>query len=218
MEFHLVYEGLLYSTQKDPVSGQANKRASHKHDIRRQLLPQLKQLWATNSFLRQARIAYGEDKSAERIPDGKSYWGGDEKDGPMAEVLAQRFSMFGYRFVPLVREDISVRCSLEILFLRRDHPGTVIKAGDIDNRLKTFFDALRIPKASEMVGNEKPQDDEDPFYVLLEDDSLITRIAVETGMLLDPPTDDDADVSKVRMLLTVNIRPYHVTMFNLSFA
>jgi hypothetical protein len=35
---------------------------------------------------------------------------------------------------------------LNILFLRADIPGKVVQSGDIDNRLKTLFDALRMPQ------------------------------------------------------------------------
>lgn len=82
----------------------------------------------------------------------------------MAEVVADLYRQNGYRFVPLVREDWSLMCSISILFLRRDFPGSVIQAGDIDNRIKTIIDALRIPKhAQELVGNETPLEGEDPF-------------------------------------------------------
>jgi hypothetical protein len=37
------------------------------------------------------------------------------------------------------------------------------------------------------MGDDKtPDEGEDPFYYLLEDDKLISRVAVATDMLLDP--------------------------------
>ena len=75
-------------------------------------------------------------------------------------------------------------CGLNILFLRRDSPGKVISGGDIDNRLKTLFDALSIPNRSQIVGT--PESNESPFFCLLEDDSLITEVRVETDRLLTP--------------------------------
>ena len=95
----------------------------------------------------------------------------------------------------------------------------VSSSGDIDNRLKTFFDALRLPKnATELGDYAVPLDDETPFFCLPEDDSLITRVSVETDLLLDPPKAEPVDIHQVRLIVTVNIRPAHVTMFNLSFA
>lgn len=128
--------------------------------------------------------------------------------------------MFGYRFVPLVREETSLLCSLDILFLRRDIPGSVIDAGDIDNRIKTIIDALRIPRhQNELVGSDAaPGADDDPFFCLLEDDSQVSRLVVETDTLLDPPADGNLDHSEARLMITVEIRPYDVTLFNLSFS
>ena len=138
---------------------------------------------------------------------------------PMAQVVADQNQEFGYRFVPLVRQDISLLCSVSILFLRRDIPGSVISAGDIDNRLKTVIDALRRPRnATELVGYESPEEGEDPFFCLLEDDSQVTHLEVETDTLLDPPSDDDTDHRRVRLMITVELRPYYATLFNLSFS
>jgi hypothetical protein len=76
---------------------------------------------------------------------------------------------------------------LDILFLRRDGPGSLIKSGgDIDNRLKVLFDGLRMPQGSEELCGDSPCQDEDPFYCLLEDDKLISKVQVETNWLLTP--------------------------------
>jgi hypothetical protein len=53
---------------------------------------------------------------------------------------------------------------------------------------------------------------------LLEDDKQVSQLAVETDTLLDPPIGDEADQRKVRLVITVEVRPYYVNMFNLSFA
>jgi hypothetical protein len=80
-----------------------------------------------------------------------------------------------------------VACALDILFLRRDEPGSLIKSGgDIDNRIKVLFDAMRIPQASEELKGTRPDQDEEPFFCLLEDDRLITEVKVTTDKLLAP--------------------------------
>ncbi len=92
-------------------------------------------------------------------------------------------------------------------------------AGDIDNRLKTLIDALRLPTSGrELAGSETPQAGEDPFFCLLRDDKQVTHLEVETDNLLEPLTQEDADRSKVRVMISVELRPYYVTMDNLSFA
>ncbi len=121
--------------------------------------------------------------------------------------------------MPLVREEIYLLCSVKILFLRRDIPGSALTAGDIDNRLKTVIDALRRPRnATELVGHEVPGIDEDPFFCLLEDDSQVSHLEVETDTLLDPPTNEENDHRRAKLVITVEIHPYYVTLFNLSFS
>jgi hypothetical protein len=66
--------------------------------------------------------------------------------------LAQRFQSNGYRFIPLVTNDLSVACGIDILFLRPGHFGQVLQSGDTDNRLKTLFDALRMPTDANELG------------------------------------------------------------------
>jgi hypothetical protein len=103
---------------------------------------------------------------------------------------------------------------------RRDVPGSVISAGDLDNRIKTLVDTLRRPASiQELRGNEKPTAGEDPFFCLLEDDKLVTHLAVETDTLLDLPTGSvEDDRREVKLIITVELKPNDVTMFNLGFA
>lgn len=206
MRFRLTYEGPLRATQGEPRNGQVEprRRAAHKHAIRKHFHKQLKELWNTDKFLKETTLP---------SEPGTPSWA---DQAPMFEVVANMYCENGYRFVPLVREGLHLLCAIDVLFLRRDIPGSVIEAGDVDNRLKTLIDALRKPRiASELVENEIPASDEDPFYCLLEDDKYVTKLSVETDTLLDPPNDDG---SHVRLVITVDIRPYYITMLNLSFA
>jgi len=147
MRFHLAYEG--------PLMGSATKspRARHKHEIRKAFHPQLKRLWQ-NTWLHE--MNYGA-------------WPGStiEPMTPLIEALASIYAVGKYRFVPLVREEFALTCSLNILFLRADIPGKVLQSGDIDNRLKTLFDALRMPATDlEMAEYASgPADGEEPFFL-----------------------------------------------------
>jgi hypothetical protein len=141
----------------------------------------------------------------------------------MHDVMATWYPVRGFNFLPLVAEKFSLLCSLDILFLRRDIPGSALSAGDIDNRIKTVIDALRPPKApNEFIGRDMqpiiPNSDQNPFYVLLEDDKQVSHFSVETDTLLDPIAEGDADASKVKLIITVELRPLDVSLFNLSFA
>lgn len=90
--------------------------------------------------------------------------------------LAERFAYFDYNFVPLVTKELGLHCGIDIGFLRPEITGDVITSGDIDGRLKTIFGALKMPFNKEEVGGrEKPDDDEKPFFCLLEGDNRPTK-------------------------------------------
>ena len=223
MKFRLTYEGEIRSSQRRPLPGQPNRLASHKHSIRREFHKQLMHLWATDRFLSRYRI-HPDNPNLGEQPDAAadsmfSRWAppGDELK-PLVEVVAARHNQFGYRFVPLVTSYCNLLCSLHVLFLRHNVPGRAIQAGDIDNRIKTLIDALRLPQhENELDADDKqPREGEDPFFCLLEDDSLVSGFAVETDTLLDSPHGPDADRS-VKLVVTVELRPYFATPFNLSF-
>jgi hypothetical protein len=224
MRFRLTYEGELRTTQGEPKNGQRIPLAAHKQEIRKAFHGQLKQLWQSNKFLREHTARKGELHLPPGVVPGLigSLLGGDGGTGeyrPLSEHIASNFERDGYRFVPLVCEDFSLLCSLDILFLRRDFPLGVISAGDLDNRVKTLIDTLRMPKgANELRGYETPEPDENPFFCLLEDDDLVTGLTVESGMLLDPPREGDGGDGRVKLVISVELKPDDITMFNLGFA
>lgn len=62
-----------------------------------------------------------------------------------------------------------------------------MKVEIIDNRLKTLFDALRKPSTQEAKQAQIAQRaDDDPVHCLLQDNSLVTKVNVETDRLLRP--------------------------------
>ncbi len=170
MEFRLYYRGPLLATTG------GDSRVKHKHEIRRQLHKQLAELWKVQQpLLNISQTVFSDpdaDKSSTTITQ--------------LEYIARRYERCGFRFVPLVSHTFGLVCGLEILFLRRDDPGAlVMQGGDRDNRIKTLFDALRIPgNCSEVPSG--PVDGENPFFCLLENDSMITELSVSTDRLLIP--------------------------------
>ena len=211
VEFRLTYEGPLLATQKDPVSGQADARADHKRNIRRIFHLQLKRLWEINPYLKYGYPVEFDWKSESNPKEAISY------HTTLADWLAPLYRRNAYSCVPLVREELGLICRLDILFLRPEPPGSVLESGDIDNRLKTLFDALRLPKGpQELVGYDNPKGDEDPFYCLLEDDGLITHVSVETDVLLEP-IGQKFNANDTRLVIGVRLRPYNVNPANQSF-
>ena len=93
---------------------------------------------------------------------------------------------------------------------------------DLDNRVKTIFDALRKAKGDHELGlNTKsglvtPGSDEKPFYVLLENDNLITHASVATDTLLAPVENTTPDEA-ARLVVTVTIRPYNTHLGALNY-
>jgi len=225
MRFRLTYEGELRATQGEPRNGQRVPLAEHKQTLRKVFHRQLKRLWQTSKFLKEARVTKNElHVRPGQISGalGVGYTGVMPREGiPLADyIAAETPRLHDYHFVPLVREEFSLLCNLEILFLRRDHPlGVLGNAGDLDNRIKTLIDGLRIPKnANELAGNEKPAEGEDPFFCLLEDDDLVTGLTVQADTLLEPAVPGDGGDARVKLVISVELKPDDVTMFNLGFA
>lgn len=208
MEFVLTYEGPLNATQRDPVGNQPPKHLLNRRALREAFNRQLKELWKITPHLGNG---FGQlVVEFEKID-------GEPENPPVARMvseLAQKHQHYGYNFVPLVTSELDLLCSIEILFLRADRPGSVVWAGDIDNRLKTLLDALRVPEASENYAADNAEEKRHPFFVLLEDDKLITRVSVETDRLLAPVNGDYADV---RLIIHVKIKPYTPSLWNAHF-
>ena len=134
-----------------------HKRLKDKHDIRRYFHGQLKELWAN-----PPTDLYGYQVGGEDFLVGK------------------------FRFKPLLSKKLT-RCELDIKWLTRGTPGRLLIDGDLDNRLKTLFDALRLPHNSgELPPGASPTGNENTFRVLLEDDSQITSFRVRSEPLLLP--------------------------------
>lgn len=202
LEFRLTYEGPLLA-----ATG-TNTRIEHKHEIRKALHPQLKRLWEIVPHLNFPLRSIA--------PTGIFVNGPPPPPPPRSEQLAAKFPFDLFNFVPLVTEELSLICGVEILFLRPDYPGAVISSGDIDNRLKTLFDALRMPQIGQLKADMSPDEDEKPFYVLLEDDKLISRLSVETDTLLEP-IGEQLNKSDARLIVTVTLRPARLSWDNVAF-
>jgi hypothetical protein len=115
--------------------------------------------------------------------------------------------------VPLVNQESDFTCSLQILFLRRGHPGDLIASGgDIDNRIKVLLDGLTLPDVTSDLDGLPIDADENPFFCLLEDDKLITSISVTTDRLLTPLKGNEKihDVSLIIHVTVVNPRALFV--------
>lgn len=209
MRFRLTFEGPLKSNQSKRI-------AKHKHEVRRYFHPQLKNFWNSHVLLSRYRLTVPYHKISDRPFQGAFGFGLSENDGQsLEEVISENkdFSRHKYRFVPLVCEKFCLQCSLGVLFLREGPPGTLTN-GDLDNRLKTLLDALRMPTCNELQNVEGPGEEENPFFCLLEDDKFITSLSVESDSLLSSEIDQR---NYAKVIIEVNIQPIYSTNFNLGF-
>ena len=210
MEFRLTYQGLVLA---ETIKGELqNARATAKQEIRKRFHHQLKRLWEITPYLSE-----GQKEPKHGWDNAGKIFGRLPPENTIASLAKDNFR-FGYRFVPLITRSLNVVCSIDVLFLRNGPPGAVISAGDVDNRLKTLFDALTMPQSASQLGDYKePADDEDPFFCLLEDDSLITRASVETDTLLEPIGDIPIE-NTARVIVTVRTKLLRANHSNLGLA
>jgi len=120
-----------------------------------------------------------------------------------------------FTFAPLVTAEANVVAELDITMLRPEAPGGLItQGGDIDNRLKSLFDALSMPPQSgALPAGAVPRPDEVPLFCLLEDDNLVVKVAVQTEQLLEPVDDK----SLVEVAIAVNTRVTRTSWDNKIF-
>lgn len=204
VRFRILYSGQLLGATREKT------RASLKHQIRRELHPQLRQLWATNLGLFKIANEYASE------------WINDHHDLATVNISEEQWRSFGLKylgekwqrcgreFIPLVTEQMGLYCKLDILFLRPGEPGKTIQGGDLDNRLKTLFDAFRLPANLEEAGGPASADEDGPTYCLLEDDRLISEIRIVTDNLLLLPKQTKADPNDVFLVIDVQLEaPAH---------
>lgn len=183
MRFTLFYRGELKS----------NRGVSDKQAIRRVFHPQLKCLW-----------------SHPPLADFREWLQPEPKPG--AITLVEQVGKF--QFVPLVSERIHMVAEIEITMLKPGPPGDLVShAGDLDNRVKTLLDALRVPReAAAIPKDDEPLEGETPFFCLLGDDRLVTHLSIRTDSLLE----SGVSRSEVVMLLRITTRPTQLTFANVG--
>ncbi|HCO96073.1 MAG TPA: hypothetical protein DIU00_19390 [Phycisphaerales bacterium] len=149
----------------------SNVGAKDKHNIREYLYPQLKNLWDIEPLNRRKNFLKQENKPS---------------------VLKK---IDGIIFAPLICNALEFICQLDLIMLWPETQGVISKhGGDIDNRLKTLFDALQCPDINQIQPVKDRFTDKQPFFCLLEDDKLITSVNVKTHTLLCSENKTDISV------------------------
>ncbi|MCA1967765.1 MAG: hypothetical protein LDL42_01435 [Rhizobium sp.] len=187
MEFRLVFDGDLRPHQQIGLK-EINK-------IRMELAPQLRGAWAYPPL---SDVLHWKDQE------------------PDAVHLNCRTTIEGVLFIPIISAKTSLFAEIDVLLLRAQAPGRLISNhGDIDNRLKTLLDALRVPSRDQVKKLKECNAFEDgPQYCLLEDDNLVTKLSVSTDRLLAEPNGSQRTLA----VLSVRARPSRVVIGNIGFA
>jgi hypothetical protein len=198
MDFVLRYRGPLHS----------NGKVKEKHEIRRILGKQLSELCSQEPLFQAAL----DPNIPKAILKSRKI----EVKRPL-ESMFFFVELSGFQFVPLISRPHELACSVDIQMLRRERPGAIVThGGDLDNRLKTLFDALRMPHNKSEMRGISPPTSTDRIFCLLEDDSLITRVAVNTYQLLEP-LEKDEDETTVEILLQVQVQSTYPMRGNIGF-
>ncbi len=214
MKFTLTYEGGLPSSNKPKIEDVWR--------IRKEIAPQLKDLWASHPALKfVADNRYFPKKGGATLEQGHHLHPGPVRGVQMTAShgfesgiidLCEPIEKYGAWFRPLVRESYALHCGLKIVFLRHERPGKVFQGGDIDNRIATLLDALSMPRHREQV--LEFNDEHDPLLCVMEDDSMLSGYAVESERLLGSKG-QPADY--VKLLIEVDVRVHMSTVYNQPF-
>ena len=150
----------------------SNAGAKDKHNIREYFYPQMKKLW-----------------DIKPLSDYKKYFLNPDK------LLSVFKEVDNVVFAPLVSSVLKFICQLDITILWPEELGVISGCGgDIDNRLKTLFDALQCPDINQIKPVKESFVDKQPFFCLLENDKLITSVNIRTHTLLRYENETDVSV------------------------
>ena len=192
MKFTLTYDGEVQTARRH--------MAIRKHARRREFHAQLRRLWQVNSLLSVWHLPIDERQSA-----------------PAVDVLVKKFPKIGgYEFVPLISRELSLEAAINFRILRpTEFKG---ESADPDNIIKILIDSLKMPQNLDDLPSGQPQQGETPFFVLLQDDGLLSKITSVSEELLQPITGKhQIERSDTRVLIDVYIRPNFPRDNNLIF-
>ncbi|MBE2227831.1 MAG: hypothetical protein IAE93_10825 [Ignavibacteria bacterium] len=153
----------------------ANGNSNEKHNIRKVFHKQLREL-------------------NEKVPSVQNH---------IQQFNAQTSSKIGsFNFIPIFSLDLGFTVNLDITLLRPEARGQQnIQSGDTDNRLKTLYDALKVPSnLSELPSGVIPESHENPFFCLLADDCQIVnfRVSLKQGFI--------HNISPIHTLMTIDVK------------
>lgn len=201
MKFTLMFEGHL------PSNGSPKKQQL----IREYIHPQLGEMWNTHPSLKTLTKQRHVTAQSAGLPLNlvqDQYGNRRHLDVDLCSPIEKR----GISFLPIVRQELFLKCSLSIMFLRKEEPGKIFHGGDLDNRIKTLLDALTVPQNIEQVCD--PNIPDRPICCLLANDALITGLDIQTKRLLGRSNDKKTNVT---LIIDVDVRVANPRIHNQMF-
>ena len=213
MRFILTFDGEIKAKSKKNEATHERRRCFHS---------QLKHLWNTNYLLKNWEIP--DEVTTEELADiavNEPNLANHLKRNPplsrAADVLKRKPTRLKFfEYVPLVTKALDVETSIGVTLL---HPMIEGTTADQDNIIKLLLDSLKTPQAPEQQpGDARPTADESPFYTLLEDDSLVSRIVSTREALLQPVNGKSIiERNDFRAIIEITINPRLPNPSNLIF-
>jgi hypothetical protein len=193
MRFSLKYEGELKSTTD------RNTRVKHKNRLRWHFSDQLDELMMRGDFTRMPR----HESDVVKPIDDKGFRIHSTK------ISGQDFEQVWY--IPVIDRTLNISCSLHVRIDRPERPGSLFErggenGGDLDNRIKTLLDALRVPHNVNEARRSETRPDLNFCVCLFDDDSMVTSLYIETRPSLRP-----LPRGHVELTIDVEIRAHDLT-------
>jgi hypothetical protein len=199
MRFSLKYEGPLKSS---------NSRKTHvadKNRLRWYFSDQLERLIERGNF--------------SRLPLNETYRAVKKRDliGPVEGGIKLNLknvsgsSLSNIWYFSAIDRSFDVACSLNVRMDRRERPGHLFETsgentGDLDNRFKTLFDALRMPHSEDEARPNEDDPAKSYCVCLFEDDSMVSNLTVSTH-----PSLEELPPGHIKLTIDIEIKAHDLT-------
>lgn len=199
MRFSLKYEGPLKSS---------NSRKTHvidKNRLRWYFSDQLERLIERGNF---SRLPVNEKYRAIREREGRRV----EDSGIKIDFTKISGATLGkVWYFAAIDPSFEVACSLNVRMDRPERPGHLFETsgentGDLDNRFKTLFDALRMPHSKDEARPNEKTPSKNYCVCLFEDDSMVSNLIVSTH-----PSLEEMPPGHVKLTIDVEIKAHDLT-------
>jgi len=145
-----------------------------------------------------------------------SEWYKSEQHASSFENFHEKFikKHDGVTFIPIYGRTIGIGVSLDITLLTgMEEKNKVLKAGDLDNRIKRIIDGLRVPIQKGELCNDLANNSE--WHCLLEDDDAVISLNAQMGTYLG--SDDSKESFAFIRVKPMSTGPVYTSTLSMLF-